>query len=143
MENTIAERLNHVLKYIVKDPFAIFTYETIKSNTDIGNVKELAEILGKLVLDNYIEYKEVQYMNIPIFAYFSTLEGRLFIEAGGYVSQIEKDKQDSISNLFRNGIIQFGAATAGAYYLLEIARIYVVPIFQFYCHCQFVWESGK
>lgn len=140
-ETNPAQQLNHVLGYIINASLGLFTYNTIKDNTQIEDSKLLVEILGKLTDDKYVEYKEVQYFNIPVWAYFSTLEGRLFLQSGGYVEKLKRDKEDSINNLLRNGIVQFGAASAGIYYVLEIIRIYIFPIFQHLCHCEFVWQK--
>ena len=97
------------------------------------------KILSKLVKDGFIsEIYVPETGSWP--TYDITFEGSVFLEQGGYKQQKRKTDAEIARTKIINITIAVTGGIAALYYLFEIARVYVAPVWQHYCHCQFVWQ---
>jgi hypothetical protein len=135
-----AKQLDDVLNYIVKTNVLVLD-ELLFDKFNNLTQKEIHEIVGKLASDNLIEIKTHVYEEKEYFSYDSTFKGRALLEAGGYVRKNTIDEKNAFNQLLNSRLVTFGAVFAGAYYLMEILRLYIVPLFQFACACKFVWQK--
>jgi hypothetical protein len=151
-EISIANKIDAVLSIFKPSDYILEYGETRKlikekliGNANIGD-RLLDEVLEKLEKDQYIRSvadghvirKEIIYIADPKI-YLLTIEGELFIYNGGYSEQFKR----SINPLrkLKTGLINAAALVAGLYYFFEIVRIYIVPVWQHACACNFVWQS--
>ncbi len=106
----------------------------------------LDEILDKLENDKYLRsvsdghiIRNGENFKADPKIYTITLIGEIFLLSGGFVGEIQR--QTNPLRKLKTGLINVAALTAGAYYFFEIVRLYIVPIWQHVCHCEFVWQN--
>ncbi|SDP94600.1 hypothetical protein SAMN05428975_3957 [Mucilaginibacter sp. OK268] len=92
LELSPLNKLDIVLAYIInKNDNKIF-YSDVLSEFKQFPKKELTEVILKLEKDGFVLVKETTYNTQPVDCVYSTFEGRLFYNNGGYKKQMEIDE---------------------------------------------------
>ena len=132
MDETPSQQLDAVLKVLANKEKLSYSVMDIYLQTSY-DFKRIEELLRKLSDDGYALF---DYTQSEI-----TFNGRVFIDSLGYEKQYYLLNHPSPLYKLKTGLINVAALVAGLYYSLEIIRIYIQPIFQHFCHCQFVWQK--
>jgi hypothetical protein len=135
------KELDYVLSYIVNNTSSKILYSDVQKHFSKISKKELNEILLKIEKDGLILLKEVKIMDQMTDCVYSTFDGRLLSNSGGYTEQYKRDQQAIPLRRLKTELINLAALAAGVYYTFEIIRIYISPVFQHLCACQFIWQK--
>lgn len=137
MENlTLVERLDALLEFIVieKDNHGIVDFYT-------DNYKRGIELSDKLERDGYIKRVTKTSSGLTQVDNTATIEGRIFYSLGGYKQHFKNNKIKLLNLRLQALAVIGGGIFAALYYSLEILKSYAMPLFQYYCHCHFVWQT--
>ncbi|HEY5327152.1 MAG TPA: hypothetical protein VIJ27_09130 [Mucilaginibacter sp.] len=161
-ELTPIQKLDYVLYYIKNLKHEQVSDATIIAFSINSRVQEIVPevealmIIKKLIKDGYVNDSDTNEHGIKQLSV--SFEGSVFIERGGYSDQALRDANDTekqkreivrLRNLdihseenqkSLNRLTLWLALGSGALALIELAKI-LMPAFQYYCHCQFVWQK--
>lgn len=149
---TSVEKLDLVLKFFLESShaFPLAHEETLLkylAPDTVGNAVELNQILDKLFKDEYVNY-ELRCINggsIAVKHYKLTFEGDYFFRyEGGYLGKFKKEKENHTQlefyrkNQAEQAIrlntlttwISIGTVIAAIYYIGEIFRVWILPIYK-------------
>jgi len=135
------DNLDNVLSSIVNNSSNKIPYSSIQKEFNNIPKKEFTEIILKLEKDGLIFIKEMDIMDQKTECIYSTFDGRLLSNSGGYVEQNKREQKSMPLRKLKTELINTAALAAGIYYSFEIVRIYITPVFQHICDCQFVWQK--
>jgi len=89
-------------------------------------------ILKKLVKDGYLDAKDVKIPNTETLNtyYLVNFDGRIFNQLGGYTKREKIINSELNTAKLLNWAIAISGGMAAIYYLLEILKSYIIPLFQ-------------
>jgi hypothetical protein len=156
------QKLDYIFnQFVSTDDQPGFTWRMIQDGiTDnkiaIGN-SQLIEILHKLEKDLYIRkvqgdlrWRGIDHINTTYWKL--TLEGEVFKIFGGYTQQLidaksasdNQSERDHMARIYETRLLwatRFAGIGACALVLWEICKYMIFPAFQYYCHCEFIWQK--
>lgn len=122
---TAIEKLDTTLKYIWQSPreFQAISIYIEKIDKSIEH-DELIAILEKLTKEGYVILRNVKVDEYNFREhYFTTFDGKVFIEKNGYKN---KSRNDRIELRLKNAttfFLIFGGVAAGVYYTVELLKM--------------------
>ncbi|MDT3403546.1 hypothetical protein [Mucilaginibacter terrae] len=125
---TPIQKLDAVLDFISKRDLIDVHEMANKINVDYN---ECFEILERLKDDKNIKPNSKQGNSLePAYTWYSiTFDGRLLNQTGGYKGKFDRENKFNPLQKLKVGLLNAAAVIAGLYYLLEIIRIYIAPLF--------------